>query len=177
MPNLFDSSCDMDYLLYRSMVCILLYRCFVIFIDAILELYFLKDRMIVVLYFYIHLYEYKGLTLQFVFFNLIMLINIFILLCLTLWMIMTYFISLLQQNGVLKRSWDICWKLPTYPMCFYSIWMLQKHIGVMQYWQFVLISTTCFQLFWWLDSFNCAVSWHTLVSFTSWDFWVCVFAF
>ena len=119
MPNLFDSSCDMDYLLYRSMVCILLYRCFVIFIDAILELYFLKDRMIVVLYFYIHLYETKGLTLQFVFFNLIMLINIFILLCLTLWMIMTYFISLLQQNGVLKCNWDICWKLPTYPMCFF----------------------------------------------------------
>ena len=104
MPNLFDSFCDMDYLLYRSVVRILIYRCFVIFIDAILELYFLKDRMIVVLYFYIHLYETKGLTLQFVFFNLIMLINIFILLCPTLWMIMTYFTSLLQQNCVLKRN-------------------------------------------------------------------------
>ena len=119
MPNLFDSFCDMDYLLCRSVVRILIYRCFVIFIDAILELYFLKDRMIVVLYFYIHLYETKGLTLQFVFFNLIMLINIFILLCPTLWMIMTYFTSLLQQNCVLKRNWDICWKLPTYPMCFF----------------------------------------------------------
>ena len=147
--HLFDSFCDMGCLLYRSVVRIFLHRCFVIFIDTILELYFLKDRMIVVLYFYIHLYETKGLTLQFVFFNLIMLINIFILLCPTFLMVMIYIFGPLLLT---LYSTTVCWYIietfaGTYPVSFYSIWILQKHIGVMQYWLLVIVSTVCFQLF------------------------------
>ena len=168
--HLFDSFCDMGCLLYRSVVCILLYRCFVIFVDTILELYFMKDRMLVVLNFLYTFIWNKGLIFHFVFFNLIMLINIFILLCPTFSMVMIYIFGPLVLT---LYSTTVCRYLiekfvGTYPVSFYSIWMLQKHIGVMQY---------AFNCFWWLDSFNCAVCWHTLVPFTSNDFWVCMLAF
>ena len=146
------------------------YRCFVIFVDTILELYFLKNRMLVVLNFLYPFIWNKGLIFHFVFFNLIMLINIFILLCPTFSMVMIYIFGplLLTLYSTTVCRYLIEKFVGTYPVSFYSIWMLQKHIGVMQY---------AFNCFWWLDSFNCAVCWHTLVPFTSNDFWVCMFAF